>query len=163
MGMNAVPEQLGDGQMTRPSEIKPREGDRPGTTWDKYVIGDKLPETRFAITPDVIREYAVAIEADPNGYPVDGRKAAVPSVLAVYLMSVFYRKYPPLQGGVMAGNKFRFYHPIWADEDTEIVGTGQIEKKFEKKGRKYISYSVDFARVDGTKIAHAENTSTFPG
>src|SRR5579864_5955310 len=105
--------------MTRPSEIKPREGDHPGTTWDQYVLGDRLPETRFTITPGIIREYALAIEADPKGYPVDGRQAAVPSALAVYLMSVLYRKYPPLQGGIMAGNKFSLYHPIWADEDTE--------------------------------------------
>ena len=149
--------------MTRPSEIKPREGERPGTTWDRYILGDSLPETRFTITPDIIREYAVAIEADPEGYLVDGRKAAVPSVLAVYLMSVLYRKYPPLQGGIMAGNRFSFHHPIWADEDTEIVGSGRIEEKFEKKGRKYIRYSVVFARADGTKIAQAVNTSTFPG
>ena len=149
--------------MTRPSDIKPREGDLPGATWDSYILGDKLPETRFTITQDIVREYATAISANAEGYDVDGRKAAVPSVLAVYLMAVFYRKYPPLQGGIMAGNKFSFYHPIWADEDTEIVGTGQIEEKFEKKGRKYIRYSASFARADGTPIARAVNTSTFPG
>jgi len=148
--------------MTRPSEIKPREGDRPGTTWDQYVLGDELPEIRFTITPDIVREYAIAVEADPAGYPVDGRKAAVPSVLAVYLMSVLYRKYPPLQGGIMAGNKFSFFNPIWADEDTEIVGKGRIEEKFEKKGRKYVRYSADFSTPDGTPIARAVNTSTFP-
>jgi hypothetical protein len=148
--------------MTRPTDIKPREGDLPGTTWDQYVLGDVLPEIRFTITRDIVREYAVAIEADPEGYPVDGRKAAVPSVLAVYLMSVLYRKYPPLQGGIMAGNKFSFFNPIWADEDTEIIGSGKIEEKFEKKGRRYIRYSAHFTRADGTPVATAVNTSTFP-
>jgi hypothetical protein len=126
------------------------------------VLGDVLPEIRFTITRDIVREYAVAIEADPEGYPVDGRKAAVPSVLAVYLMSVLYRKYPPLQGGIMAGNKFSFFNPIWADEDTEIIGSGKIEEKFEKKGRRYIRYSAHFTRADGTPVATAVNTSTFP-
>lgn len=149
--------------MTRPSDIKPREGDQPGATWDSYIIGDRLPETRFTITPEIVQEYQTSIDADPKGYEIDGRPVAVPSVLAVYLMAVFYRKYPPLQGGIMAGNSFSFYGPIWADEETVIVGTGQIEEKFEKKGRKYIRYSADFARADGSKIARAVNTSTFPG
>ncbi|HTK12550.1 MAG TPA: hypothetical protein VL402_02000 [Xanthobacteraceae bacterium] len=148
--------------MTRPSDVKPREGDRPGTTWDQYILGDELPEVRFKIAPDIMREYAVAVEGDPKGYPVDGRMAAIPSVLAVYLMSVLYRKYPPLQGGIMAGNKFSFFNPIWADEEIEIVGRGKIEEKFEKKGRKYIRYSAHFTRTDGTPIATAVNTSTFP-
>ena len=148
--------------MTRPSEIKPREGERPGTTWDTYVIGDTLPETRFTVTPDVIREYAEAVDGMADGYDVDGRKAALPSVLAVYLMSVLYRKYPPAQGGVMAGNTFSFHHPIWANEDTEIVGTGRIEEKFEKKGRRYVRYSAEFTTGDGTLVCRATNTSTFP-
>ena len=148
--------------MTRPSDIKPREGERPGTPFANYVLGDELPEIRFTVTPDIIREYARAIEADVEGYDVDGRKAAVPSVLAVCLMSVLYRKYPPLQGGIMAGNKFSFFNPIWADEDTEVIGYGRIEEKFTKKGRNYIRYSAHFKRADGTPIASAVNTSTFP-
>src|ERR1044072_6806618 len=149
--------------MTRPSEIKPREGDLPGATWDSYIIGDQLPETRFTITPDIVDESSTASDVDADDYQLDGRPVAVPSVLCVYLMAVFYRKYPPLQGGIMAGNKFSFFHPIWADEDTEIVGTGQVEEKFEKKGRKYIRYSASFALPDGTPVARAVNTSTFPG
>src|ERR1700761_1541709 len=108
--------------MTRPSDVKPREGDLPGATWDQYVIGEKLPETRFTITPEIIQEYAEAINADPRGIALEGRRAAVPSVLFVYLMAVFYRKYPPMQGGIMSGNKMSFYHPIWADENTDLIG-----------------------------------------
>ena len=117
----------------------------------------------FTITPDIIAEYAKAVESDPKGIEVDGRRAALPSVLFVYLMSVFYRRYPPAQGGIMAGNVLRSYQPIWIDEETEIVGTGRVEEKFTKKGRNYIRYSAVFHRADtGEKIAEAINTSTFP-
>ncbi len=148
--------------MTSPSDIKPREGDLPGASWDNYVIGDKLPATRFTITQEELPENHIAIDSDPKGVLIDGRRAAVPSVLFVYLMAVFYRKYPPTQGGIMSGNKISFFHPIWADEDTEIVGTGEVLEKFEKKGRRYIRYAAEFALADGTKVARAVNTSTFP-
>ncbi|MDR7034151.1 hypothetical protein [Mesorhizobium sp. BE184] len=149
--------------MTRPSDIKPREGDLPGSKFDDFEIGAKLPETRFTITPDIVAEYARAVESDPRGFEIDGKRAALPSVLFVYLMSVFYRRYPPAQGGIMAGNRMAFFSPIWADEDTDIVGTGQVEEKFTKKGRNYIRYSAVFHRADnGQKIAEAVNTSTFP-
>lgn len=149
--------------MTRPSEIKPREGEVAGSKFSDFEIGAELPETRFTITPDIIAEYATAVESDPKGIEIEGRRAALPSVLFVYLMSVFYRRYPPAQGGIMAGNVLRSFSPIWADEDTEVVGTGKVEEKFTKKGRNYIKYSAVFHRADnGEKIAEAVNTSTFP-
>jgi len=148
--------------MTRPSDIKPREGDVPGTTFEQYVIGETFPEVRFTITPDIIDEYTRSVDGDVQAYKIGGRPVALPSVLCVYLMAVMYRKYPPLQGGIMAGNKFSFHGPIWADEETEIVGTGKVENKFEKRGRRYIQYSATFKNGRGEHIATAVNTSTFP-
>jgi len=148
--------------MTRPSDIKPREGEVRGTKFEEYVIHDALPELRFTITPDVVREYAEAVEADPAGYEHEGSKVALPSVLAPYLMAVLYRKYPPAQGGIMASNVFRFHGPISAETDTEIVADGRIEETYEKRGRRYVSYSARFRTTDGDLIAEAVNTSTFP-
>jgi hypothetical protein len=148
--------------MTRPTDIKPREGEVRGTRFEEYVIHDPLPELRFTITPDVVREYAVAVEGEASGYERNGGKVALPSVLAPYLMAVLYRKYPPAQGGIMASNVFRFYSPISAEIDTEIVADGRIEETFEKKGRKYVRYSANFRTPDGDLVAQAVNTSTFP-
>jgi len=148
--------------MTRPSDIKPREGEVRGTRYEEYVTHDALPELRFTITPDVVREYAEAVDGDPAGYEHGGDKVALPSVLAPYLMAVLYRKYPPAQGGIMASNVFRFHHPISAETDTEIVADGRIEETFEKKGRKYVRYSARFRTAAGDLVAEAVNTSTFP-
>jgi hypothetical protein len=148
--------------MTRPSEVKPREGDVKGARYDDYIIGDPLPALHFSVTPEIVREYASVVDGDADGYVVDGRKAALPSVLQVYFMAVLYRKYPPQQGGVMGSNKFTFHHPIWGDETTQVTGTGKIEQKFEKRGRRYVSFSARFTKPDGTLLATALNVSHFP-
>jgi hypothetical protein len=67
-----------------------------------------------------------------------------------------------MQGGIMAGNKFRYYGAISAENDTTVVASGEILEKFEKRGRRYVRYSARFARLDGKLIAEAENISTFP-
>ena len=148
--------------MTRPSEVKPREGDKPGTRWEEFEVGAELPSFTFTITPDIVTEYCRAIEADPNGIVLNGKRVAVPSILSVYLMAVLYRKYPPAQGGIMASNKFRYYGPISATEDTTIVASGRVLDKFEKRGRRYVRYGARFTHTDGRLIAEAENISTFP-
>jgi hypothetical protein len=148
--------------MTRPSEIKPREGEHRGTTYGDYIIDDELPPLHFTVTPDIMREYASVVNGDVDGYEVDGRKAALPSVLQVYFMAVLYSKYPPQQGGVMGANEFKFHTPIWADEVIDIVGTGKIERKFIKREKRYVSFSADFRKRDGTMVAQARNVSHFP-
>jgi hypothetical protein len=78
------------------------------------------------------------------------------------MMAVMYRKYPPQQGGIMIGNTVQFHSPVWADEDTEVVGSGRVTSKAERRGRKYISYDVDFKRPDGTLLMSVNHTSSFP-
>jgi hypothetical protein len=148
--------------MTRPSDIKPREGDQPAALFKDWTVGAEFPELAFSITPEVVKEYMSVVNADPANYVIDGRQAAPPNVVAVYMMAVMYRKYPPQQGGIMIGNTFSFFHPIWADETTEVIGSGQLTDKFEKKGRKYIRYTVNFRRADGQKLSSVDHTSAFP-
>ncbi len=148
--------------MTRPTEIKPREGEQPGTLYEDYVVGSTIDPVHFTISPEIMREYAGLVDGDPEGYEIDGRKASLPSVISVYFMGVLYQKYPPQQGGIMAANKFTFHDPIWADETTELIGTGVIKDKFEKRGRRYVRFLAEFHRPDGTRVATALNTSTFP-
>src|SRR5690606_20724900 len=148
--------------MTRPSEIKPREGDQPGTLYDDYEIGAPIGPLSFTVTPDIVREYVGLVDGNPDAYVIDGRKASLPSVISAYFMAVLYQRYPPQQGGIMAANKFTFHDPIWADENTELIGTGVIKSKFEKRGRRYVQYHAEFHRPDGTLVATALNTSTFP-
>ena len=148
--------------MTRPSEIKPREDEQKPALYADWLIGDEFPPLTFTVTPDVIEEYFSVVNAEKKNYVIDGRQAAPPNVIAVYLMAVMYRKYPPQQGGIMIGNTFSFHHPIWADETTEITGTGKLTDKFEKKGRKYICYTVQFHRTDGVHLSTIDHTSAFP-
>ena len=62
--------------MTRPAEVKVREGATPGTRYAEFEVGAKMGEVTFTITPDIIEEYIRAVEGDEKLYVVDGRKAA---------------------------------------------------------------------------------------
>lgn len=148
--------------MTRPSEVKPREGEQPAALYKDWEIGGEFPALHFTITPDIVDEYLSVVDADRANYVIDGRQAAPPNVVLVYMMAVMYRKYPPQQGGIMIGNTIAFHNPIWADETTEVVGTGRLTDKYEKKGRKYICYDVEFSRPNGTVLAKVNHTSAFP-
>lgn len=148
--------------MTRPSEIKPREDSTPGTPYAKFTVGRDLGETRFTITPGIVEEYFRAVDADKALYWIDGRQAAAPNVLFPYMTCALYRTYPPIQGIVMGEVEIEFHHPIWADEDTEVVATGRVVDKFEKKGRRYVRWEEEFRRGDGQLLAKLANTFHVP-
>ena len=148
--------------MTRPAEVKVREGATPGTRFAAFEVGAKMPEVSFTITPDIIDEYILAVEGDEKLYVVDGRKAAPPDVLCVYMTSTLYQKYPPIQGIIMCEVAFGYRHPIWRDENTEVRLSGEITEKFVKKERRFVKWKGRYKRADGTLLAEVENTFSVP-
>ena len=148
--------------MTRPSEIKPREGSVPGTLYEAYEEGRSLGPVSFDITPALCEEYFEAVQADPALYRVDGRQAAPPNVLLPYMTVPIYLTYPPNQGIVMAELDMRWQSPIWADETTRVVATGKVLRKFEKRGRRYVQWEASFARAGGPVLARLTNTFHIP-
>jgi hypothetical protein len=117
----------------------------------------------FDITPAIVDEYMRAVDADPELYVMDGRKAAPPNVLFPYMTVVLYCTYPPIQGIVMAESDLSWHHPIWADETTSIRASGHVLKKFEKRGRRYVQWEGQFTRADGVPLASLINTFHVPG
>lgn len=148
--------------MTRPAEVKIREGATPGTRFEEFEVGAQTPEARFTITPAIIDEYIRAVEGDEKLYAVDGRRAAPPDVLCVYMTSTLYQKYPPIQGMIMCEVAFNYHHPIWRDEDTEVRMSGTITEKVVKKGRQFVKWKGRYVRADGTLLAEVENTVAVP-
>lgn len=149
--------------MTRPSDVKPREGDQPGTPYADFEIGALLPDMEFTITPDINAEYLAAIdEQDAEYYVYNGRPVCAPNVLSVYLLAVLYRKYPPIQGIVVFDQHWKWRNPIFADEDTPLVACGKVTDKFEKRDRKWLKFTAEFRRPDGTVVAEAAHTLHLP-
>ncbi len=148
--------------MTRPSEIKPREGSVRGSVYADFSEGAELGPVRFDLTPELVEEYFDAVQADRSLYRVDGRQAAPPNVLLPYMTVPIYQTYPPNQGIVMADLDMQWSRPIWADETTSIVATGRVLQKFEKRGRHYIKWEAKFATDDGSPIATLINTFHVP-
>jgi hypothetical protein len=148
--------------MTRPAEVKVREGAVPGTRYDAFEVGARLPEVTFTITPEIIDEYIQAVEGDEKLYLVDGRRAAPPDVLCVYMTSALYQKYPPIQGIIMCEVAFGYRHPIWRDENTEVRLSGAITGKFVKNERRFLKWRGRYRRADGTLLAEVENPFSVP-
>ena len=148
--------------MTRPAEVKVREGATPGTRYAEFEVGAKMGEVTFTITPDIIEEYIRAVEGDEKLYFVNGRKAAPPDVLCPYMTSTLYQKYPPIQGIIMCEVAFNYHHPIWRDETTEIRLSGEVTEKFEKMHHKFIKWKGRYRRADGVLLAEVENTFDLP-
>lgn len=148
--------------MTHPTEIKPREGDQPGTHAPQFAAGTDLPEMRFTISPDIVTEYVTAVDADPSNHVIDGRQAAPPTVLAVYLLAIVYRRYPPAQGIILAKQEWDFHDVIWADEDTDVVARGTILDVQHRRAKDFVRWSAEFTRTDGTPIATARNEFYVP-
>lgn len=148
--------------MTHPTDIKPREGDQAGTPWQAFTTNAPLPPVEFTITPEIVADYAAAVAADAETYQIDGRPVAPPNVLAVYLLAVLYRQYPPIQGIILAKQNWRWHRPIWADEATDIVAEGHVVQTYEKRGKGYVQWQARFANRQGETIATAENTVYLP-
>lgn len=148
--------------MTRPSEIKIPEDTTPGTAFDAFEVGTDVASIEFDITPAIVEEYMSAVEAEKDLYTLDGRPVAPPNVLFVYMTGALYQKYPPIQGIVMAEADFRWHAPIWADETTRIRASGRITDKFEKRGRRYVQWSAEFSKADGSLVASLENAFHVP-
>jgi hypothetical protein len=148
--------------MTRPDQIKPKEDSVPGTPWTGFAVGSELEPLEFTITPAIVDEYIASVEADRALYQLDGRQAAPPNVLFPYMTAALYRKYPPIQGIIMAEVDFHWRSPIWADEDTHIVVTGRVLERFEKRGRRYVRWGAEYTRRDGQVVATMTNTFNVP-
>ena len=148
--------------MTRPSEIRLREGDVPGTNAAAYEPGAELPELRFTIRPEIVREYIATVDADPDLYVHDGRPVAPPHILSPYLMPVLYLRYPPAQGIIQAEVAWDWRHPIYADETTEVAVTGRVTERYERGGKWFVRWQAEFHRADGRLLATAANRICLP-
>jgi hypothetical protein len=148
--------------VTHPTEVKPREGEQRGTFPDEFELNATLPELRFTVTPDIVSEYLTAIDATPEVYTIDGRQAAPPNVLAVYLLAVLYRRFPPVQGIILAKQSWRFHQPIWANEVTEMIADGVVESVEQRRGKHFVRWSARFMRSDGSLVATADNEFYVP-
>ena len=62
----------------------------------------------------------------------------------------------------MAELDMRFRSPIWADEVTNVVATGKVLRKYEKRDRHYAQWEATFAREGGPVLATLTNAFHIP-
>jgi hypothetical protein len=147
--------------MTRPAEVRVRE-DAAGTRFEAYSVGERTGRLAFTLEPAFVDEFVAAAGVDASLYRVDGRAAAPPQVLTLFLMGTLHRRYPPLPGTVMAGLEMELHAPIWRDEATPIVSEGEILDKAERKGRRFVTWRAEYRRARGGLLARITNTFVVP-
>ena len=150
--------------MTRPRDIRLREGDQPGATFEDFEIGRKFPPLRFTIDREVVDQYLRICHGDRDYYLGNnelGEPIAPPTTLAVYQLPVLYQVYPPEQGIVLTHQKFQFHAPIRPERP--IIAEGEITDKYERRGKQYIAWRATYRAEDGTLLAETQNSFMLPG
>jgi hypothetical protein len=148
--------------MTRPADVRIREDARSGTCFEQYVVGERTGPLRFVLEPAFVDEYIDATGIDATLHRVDGRAAAPPLVLALFLMGTLHQRYPPLPGTVMVELTLECLAPIWRDQPTRIVSEGEILAKAQRRDRRFVTWRADFRRDDGELLARLTNTFIVP-
>lgn len=148
--------------MTRPAAVRIKEDASTGTTFEQYSVGERTGPLHFTLEPAFIDEYVAAAGVDEALYRVDGRAAAPPQVLMLFLMGTLHQRYAPLPGTVMAELRIELRAPIWRDEPTAIVSQGEILGKDERRGRRYVTWGADFRRRGGGLLGRITNTFLVP-
>ena len=148
--------------MTRPAEVRVREDARTGARFEDYAVGERIGPLRFTLDPAFVEEYIEAAGVDAGLYRIDGRDAAPPQVLTLFLMGTLHQRYAPLPGTVMAGLTMEFHAPIWRNESTGIVSEGEILAKESRHGRYYVTWRADYRREAGDRLARITNIFMVP-
>ena len=63
---------------------------------------------------------------------------------------------------VQADVTWRWHHPIYADEETEVIVTGRVTERYERNGRWFVRWTAEYRRADGTPLATATNRFHVP-
>lgn len=148
--------------MTRPAEVRVKEDRANGTRFEAYEIGARTGPLEFTLEPAFVDEFIAATGVDETLYRVDGRDAAPPQVLSLFLMGTLHRRYPPLPGTVMADLELELHAPIWRDEATRIVSEGEILARAERKGRRFVTWRAEYRREGSELLASITNTFVVP-
>ncbi len=146
--------------------------------YDAVAIGQTGTETRVAVTPDNIRDYALATQhhharyVDPDNYP-----KYPPGVVAMPTMVLAYA--PLLRYDIAVNNGFvaleesetarrqtpfakcdiRWYEPVVAGD--LITGTRCVFDKYERRGSKFVTFRVEAFNQHGVKVSAYDYTCIF--
>lgn len=150
--------------MTQPSAIRPREGEQPGTPFERFHAGAPLVPMPFTLDAETVEEYVALLGADAAWYraPAPGHGPLAPvTAPALFLLTLLYRTFPPVQGLVLTHQAFDSLAP-WAP-GLRITGRGRIVQPEERRGRQYVSWEATFTDdASGTLLTRARNTFLLP-
>jgi acyl dehydratase len=153
-----------EAHVTRPADIRPKEGAQPGTPFARFRAGATLRPMRFTLDAGVVEEYTNLLGGDVAWYrspPGEAGPLAPATAPALFLLASLYRTYPPVQGLVLTHQAFDFVAP-WAP-GMEITARGEITETSERRGRQFVSWTATFIEDrSGRLLTRARNTFVLP-
>lgn len=135
-------------------------------------VGDVFEAMNYVLTPEMVREYCLAVEVDPNTYRINGDESALivpPTMIHADKVRFLHEQCPKTQRGVDVmedgRSTSRLHYEFDADfHDVVKVGeevnvTGQVTARYEKRGRPYLELDVAWRRkTDGKLLIQYRDT-----
>jgi hypothetical protein len=124
--------------------------------------GDEFRPVRYQLTEFMAQEYAHGTEQDPDDFliEIDGelRQARMPTAVHSDKMRLLEENTEEkrLGGGYAKDARVHYeyeaqhHSPAFVGE--EIVLTGRITDKYERKGRHYLAYQIEVKTADGRPV-----------
>ena len=131
--------------------------------YNEVSVGDSLEPAVFEVTQEKARKYLEAVQ-DKTPFYLDAKRArevslegmVAPPTLAVLCCRLF----PSPPGTVHVGQEFEFIKAMKVGDT--IFASGNITAKFEKKGKKFISYNIEGKNQSSEAVFKASATLILP-
>jgi hypothetical protein len=133
--------------------------------YDTLQIGERFADTELTLTPEVVRQYAVAVrneslltqaEAKP-GTPLDDASLMV---LFGITRRVLGKDNKIPGAGVNANKEIKINRSLRLGET--IRTRTSIANKYEKRGRNYVHLSCELVDASGSIIGYSDNHIIWP-
>jgi hypothetical protein len=136
-------------------------------TWDTVPIGEETGRAELVITDAMIDEYLVSMELDlpwfTKGAPPYGTRIAPPDMAPKLCMYKLFQDYMRREIGanIRAKQAFTFYAPIAVG--TRIQAVGHLVEKYERRGRRFVTFEALFTDEAGRKLVLDRRTQLVLG
>lgn len=136
-------------------------------TWDTVPIGAETGRVDLVVTDAMIDWYLASMELDlpwfTTGAPPYETRIAPPDMVPKLCMNALFQDYMHREIGpnIRAKQAFAFYAPI--PVGTAVHAVGHLVEKYERRGRRFVTFEALFTDAAGRKLALDRRTQLVLG
>jgi acyl dehydratase len=136
-------------------------------TWDEVNVGAETGRTDLLVTDAMIDQYLEAMELDLPWFaaaaPPYATRVAPPDMVPKLCMNALFQDFLHREIGpnIRAKQAFSFYAPI--PVGTRVHAVGRLVEKYERRGRRFVTFEAVFTDDSGRKLALDRRTQLVLG